>query len=228
MKNGTSANSAPPRRLRQLATDVAGATAVEFSLIFSVLVLLTFGIIDFSYAMFQWVVAEKATHFGVRIAVVATPVGQDVATWTCGGGSVGPGMPCSTSGAAGSSTTCVSTGASSGTCDGQGGAWNETTFSAIVQRMQGVFPRITRDNVVVRYEDNYGNGVRLGFAGRPMPVPMVSVSLQNMTYDFLVLDELMGLVGGALPGGIPMPPFTATLPAEDLSTTFAGSVWEQG
>jgi hypothetical protein len=75
-----------------------------------------------------------------------------------------------------------------------------------------MFPRITANNVVVEYSP-----IGLGFVGRCGPVPAVTVRLQNMTYDFLVVHLLVSLVGGAGAASLAMPSFTATMVGEDLN-----------
>ena len=54
-------------------------------------------------------------------------------------------------------------------------------------------------------------GAGLGFVGRGAPVPMVTVRLTGMTYDFIAIDDLLGF------GAITMPGFDATLVGEDLN-----------
>ena len=72
--------------------------------------------------------------------------------------------------------------------------------------MQAIFPRITADNVEVRFA-----GAGLGFVGRGSPVPIVTVRLVNMTFDFVVMDDLLGF------GQVAMPTFDASLVGEDLN-----------
>jgi hypothetical protein len=61
----------------------------------------------------------------------------------------------------------------------------------------------------------------LGYAGRPSgtgktggPVPTITVSLTGLTFNFLLLGNLLGL------GNIPIRPFPTTIVGEDLSTTY--------
>ena len=63
--------------------------------------------------------------------------------------------------------------------------------------MQTVMPRIGRQNVVIEYRDNMGGG-RLGYSGRSHgPVPLVTVSLRDMQYQFIMLGVIRGLLGAA-------------------------------
>lgn len=189
-----SEGNAMPRRLRR---DERGTTMVEMAIVFPLLLVLTFAILEFGNLTYQWLVAEKATEMGVRFAVTATMVATGVPD--CGvATAAAAGTPCRlVAGAIGWQRTCTS---GAGGCDA-------TAFGAIVQQMQLVYPRIAAGNVTVQYV-----GTGLGFVGRGSPVPNVTVSLTGLTFDFVVLNGLLGL------GRITMPDFRATLTGEDLSS----------
>ena len=207
------------RRLRYLWTCHRGAAAVEFALVCAPLLLVTIGIMEFSFALYQWNAAEKATQMGVRIAVVSTPVADGLTSFdgkNSGNNYGDEPMP----DFSGSPITC--SGATS-TCSG-GYTWattpldenNRTPHERIVARMQQIFPRIGAANVVVEYR-----AMPVGFVGKPCgPIPSVTVRLQDMAFDFFVIDALAGLVaaGTSLPASLTMPPFPATMVGEDLST----------
>jgi len=181
-----------------LRRDERGSTLVEAAVIFPVVLTLTFGVMEFGNAFYQWILAEKATQHGVRHAVTSRMIATGVPD--CGVATSEPaGTPCRL--VAGSTTwsrTCTSAGGSG--CDG-------TAFNALVAQMQSVYPRITAANVVIEY-----SGLGLGFVGRGSPVPNVTVSLRNMTFNFVALDGLAGL------RSIPMPDFRAALSGEDLQS----------
>src|SRR3954447_23988403 len=59
----------------------AGAAAVELAIIFPFLLMVTFGIIEFGFVLYQMNMAEKATQFGVRKAVTWDPVAPELATY---------------------------------------------------------------------------------------------------------------------------------------------------
>ena len=63
------------RRLRQLLRDERGATLVETTIVFSTVLILTFGIVEFGNAMWQYHCAEKATAIGVRWLATRAGVG---------------------------------------------------------------------------------------------------------------------------------------------------------
>ena len=207
---------------RVLRRDERGASAVEFALIAMLLFIVSFGIIDFGLAYWQWVSAEKATQVGVRKAVVSNMVAAGLKTWPINnGGTSANGTACMTgttiitdcsfspvtctSNAAGTTITCScpSTPCPTGTP-------TASDFTAIVAEMQKMDPYIGNDNVQITYSQN-----GLGFVGRPNGLPVtVTVTLTGMTFRFLVIDKLLGF-GGTFS----MPPFNATLIGEDLSSS---------
>lgn len=182
--------------LHRFRKDCRGSAMVEMALVFPLILTLTFAILEFGNAFYQWLIAEKATEMGARFAVTAPIVATGIPD--CGVATAATaGTPCrQIAGSAGWTKTCTS---GSGGCDA-------TAFTAIVQQMQAIYPRIAADNVTVQY-----SGTGLGFVGRGSPVPNVTVSLSNLTFDFVVLNSLLGL------GRITMPDFRATLTGEDLS-----------
>jgi Flp pilus assembly pilin Flp len=196
----------------RLVRNEQGATIVEFSLVFVLLMLLTWGIVEFGYLWWQWNSAEKATQMGVRKAVVTSPVATEIMTASCGPAGTPPGTSCG--GLAGFGTAvCTGSAGGGGTCTG-GYTFNTTTnaagqtpFDAILIMMQGVFPLIQRENVSVTY-----TYIQLGFVGRPEPVPAVTVQLTGMSFSFFALQGLLGR------GPIGLPSFEATLTGEALDS----------
>jgi Flp pilus assembly protein TadG len=199
-------------RFRQLWRDRSGATAAEFVLILPVFILLVFGMIDVAGYAWRMNMAQKATQFGARQAVVTNPVMPTLATTgyvgqTVGGVTLTQGdvIPAAALGvvrcakASGTlSCTCVTN-----PCPSASTA--AAPFDAIVARMQGIEPQITAANVQIEYR---GSG--LGYAGDPdgMEIaPLTRVSLVNMTYQ-----PWMGLIFN---GGIGLPNVSYTLPMED-------------
>jgi len=188
--------------------DTGGGPMMEFTVIFMLLILLTFGIVDFGLAMWQWNSAEKATQIGARIAVTTDPVVEELATFDCNNGSITLGTPCRLGGSSFGSISCTST-ACSGTGSLSGNTYDSTAFNTIVSRMQTIYSRIQPANVIVEYND-----ISLCFAGRGSPCPAVTVRLTGMKFDFITLNWL-------LPSTINMPDFRATLTAEDMSSAGA-------
>jgi hypothetical protein len=79
-------------------------------------------------------------------------------------------------------------------------------LNALVVEMRRFAPNLEAQNVQVVLR-----GAGLGFVGRGSPVPMVTVRLTGMQYDFIALDDLLGF------GALTMPSFDATVVGEDLN-----------
>lgn len=198
--------------LRRFWRDARAAAAVEFALVAVPLLLITLGIIEVGFAFYQWLAAEKATEMGVRRAVVSSPVATDLTAMTgkTAGNSFGDRpMPSY------SSTVC--SGASASCSNGY--TYSVAAMTRIVDAVRTVFPRATAANVSVEYRY-----APLGFVGRPCgAVPSVTLRLQNVQFDFIVIHLLANLIpGGSLSGTITMPGFVATKTGEDLSTNGSG------
>ncbi|WP_162916746.1 TadE/TadG family type IV pilus assembly protein [Dongia deserti] len=208
----------------RLLRDETGASIIEFSIVMVLFFLLTFGLVEFGYALFQWNSASKAAQLGARMAAVSDPVWSPLTTLTSTGT---PGGPWQTN----YSVTCWGTNASgtNGTCSGTAPGGVSLAYSAAnMQRlvfgrggdltcgtigadgdpgMCDIFWRITPQNVRVNYRHT-----ELGFAGRPGgPVPTVTLTITGLTYQFFALGGLMGF------DEITMPDFTVTMTGEDLS-----------
>jgi hypothetical protein len=73
--------------------------------------------------------------------------------------------------------------------------------------MCDIFSRVTPANVVIEYHNS-----GLGFAGRPGgPVPTIVLRLQNLQFQFVALDDLVGI------GPVNMPDFKVTITGEDMN-----------
>ncbi len=189
--------------INRLGRCEAGTATIEYALIAPLLIMLTFGIAEFSLIFWQWNAAEKATHLGARLAATRGPI--MIGTLDCGvATALRAGTNCRD--VAGSDSWVV-------TCDGAapGAACDAAQMAAIVTDMQAIFPRIQLANVVFEFR-----GVGLGFVGRGSPVPAISVSLQNLTYEYVALTAFTGT------SSITLPAFRATLIGEDLNSNGAG------
>lgn len=201
-------------RIRRLAADQSGATAAEFGLVLPLLLLLLFGIIDAGRWMWTYNQAEKATQMGARFAVVADPVtpGLDSSYLGVSGLTQGDLIPasafgtvtCTGSGSGATiSATCTCT---TSPCPSGVTTTAPTAFANIVTRMQLFLPLLTASNVTIEYSSS-----GLGYAGSPVLPdlsPLVTVKITDMTFRPLTLLAM---------APVPMPSFTTTLSAEDLS-----------
>lgn len=193
--------------MRSFLGDEDGANTVEMALSLMVVVILTLGTCDLALALWQWNQAEKATHLGARRAAVSDFVAPQLAGWQ-GPTSVKAGTPCwngtiDICALADNPLTCTST-----SCTG--GGIDQNAFNLILADMQQIYPRIEPENLVIEYTFN-----GLGFVGRPGGLPVdVTVRLTDMTFEFIVLDALVGMSKQ-----IAMPPFAATLVGEDFNSS---------
>lgn len=186
------------RPIRGFRDNESGAVLIEYTLVFTMLMVLTFGLIEFGVALHQYNAAETATGVGARYIATRGPVVTGISD--CG---------VTTSATAGTSCAAVSGSATwTITCNAgsPSGACQSTVLNALVARMQQFAPEIQAQNVQVVLR---GSG--LGYVGRGAPVPMVTVRLTGMTYNFIAIDDLMGF------GAITMPGFDASLVGEDFN-----------
>jgi len=209
--------------IRHLIRDERGSNAVELVFVIPALVLLTFGIVDFGHAVFDWNAVEKATQVGAREAVIRDPVAlpiKDYFATDCNAlTSADVGLLCADP-AGGIRSQCdfgtVVCTASGCTHDGAAIASTKidpATFNAIVAAMQGALPRLTRQNVTLTYKSS-----RLGFIGKPDgPIAEVTAAVSGVPFDFLGLD-LFVYLRSIYGGNRTIPTLSTTLTAEDLDS----------
>ncbi len=187
--------------------DKSGGVMVEFALLAFIMILLTVSIVDLSMLYWQEHRIEKAMHHGARIAVVSDPVAVELVDFDCKTAAIEFGTSCGDLNAA-TMPTIVCDGISQ-TCT-NGFTYSSAAMDTIVVRMQQIYPLIQAQNLVIQYEDT-----RLGFAGRPTPIPSVTITAVNMIANLLILNNLMGFAP------FDMGTFTTTLTGEDLGTVTA-------
>jgi hypothetical protein len=179
-----------PDRIIRLGADETGGVLVEATVMLVILFVFVLGSIDFLMAMYQWNAATKAVQQGARIAAVSSPVSSDLTTLTGLGGGVNPGEPMPYFSRVCASGSCTGGTFSSSALNtivyGRGNTACGNATSIYTAGMCDFFPRILPANVVIRYEYT-----GLGYAGRPGgPVPTITVTLQNMPFQFYFLGAL--------------------------------------
>ncbi|CAN7382652.1 pilus assembly protein [Phenylobacterium sp. LjRoot225] len=194
------------RSLRRMLRDERGATLVETTIIFPLVLILTFGLVEFGNAFWQYHAAEKATAVGARwlstrhgvrgtAALTNELYTAPVPDCFVNSGDT-PGTACSqVAGATAWSQTCSGSG---------GGSCSSTVMADLLAQMQAYAPFITAANVNVQLR-----GSTMGFVGRGRAVPLITVRTTGLTYNFITLDALLGL------GPLTMPGFASTFVAED-------------
>ena len=194
-----------------------GSVMVEFAVVLPVLLTLTFGMLDFSLALYQWNNASKAAELGSRIAAVSSPVASNIST-------LNPTSAFSIvcTGAA-ASVTCTN----GGTADfaalqaivyGRG----KTACSGVVAdqlpAMCNIYSGLTTANVKVTYQQSAYATAGLGYSKRSGgPVPTITVELTGLTFRFLILGGLLNFTP------MTMPTMKTTITGEDLATTCGGT-----
>ena len=178
----------------------------------------------FLLLFYQWNAAAKAVQIGARLAAVSDPVasGLNGLSQAVVGASVPPGaaMPKFIVTCDGRTATCTCNGSApaGGLRSYDGAAMNTIVFgrgsSSCSDAKSGdgvgmcdIFSRITPTNVKIVYAQT-----GLGYAGRPGgPTPTITVSLQNLPFQFFFLRGLMGF-------------HDLQIPASTVSTDRGGSV----
>ncbi len=202
--------------LKRLRSDTEGAAFLEFTLFVGAFFTVLFGIIDFTFAYYQWNAATKAVQVGARLAAVSDPVASDlkVANWDVDGYESGDAVALEdgfTHVCSGASETCTD-----GTYDADamativfGRGNTECNGTPPNVGMCNMFWAIGPENVQVTYEYT-----GLGYAGRPKgPVPTIKVEVVGIPFQFTLLGSLLGMDNIEIPG------LVSTVTGEDLSRT---------
>lgn len=210
-----------------------GAVLVEVTATIFTFFTLLFGVVEFSYVYYQWNSATKATERGARLAAVSSPVAWNLTTLTGlepGNnlpGSSMPGFDCTCNGKTKQCTGTVPANASACTWDatnsqtaintirlGRGNGGTSCIRDSANGGMCMFFPALQQDNIVIRYQYT-----GMGYAGRTAgPIPTITVSLQDVNYDFLFLSGLADLTRVSFPISA-----TSTVTGEDLKASWSGS-----
>jgi hypothetical protein len=210
----------------RVALNDEGAVLVEVTVVMTIMLVFILGSIEFLFALFQWNAATKAVQIGARIAAVSDPVaiGLNRLSLAVVSAAVPPGsaMPDFRITCDGAAESCICN--TVGGCPGVTG-YNRAAMNTIVfgrgsssctdatsfydTGMCDIFPRIRPENVVIIYTQS-----GLGYAGRPGsgPVPTITISLQNLPFQFFFLGGLRGFKD------IPLPALTISITAEDMSS----------
>lgn len=215
-------------RNRNARGDESGAVLVEVTATLLTFFVLIFGIVEFSYVFYQWNSATKATERGARLAAVSSPVASNLSTLTGlepANNLPGASMPTFDCTCNGSTKKCLGTVPANATAC----TYNETAMKTILlgrgnngttcitganAGMCQFFPALTQANVIVRYQYT-----GMGYAGRTAgPIPTITVSLQNVKYEFLFLRGLANLTKVDFPVSA-----TSTVTGEDLKATWSSS-----
>jgi hypothetical protein len=166
----------PMNAIKRFLHDEDGAFIVEFGIAFPVLILLSFGLLEFSLVVFDYQRAAEATRQGVRSMIL------------------NPSIPNTATLLEGSVITCTSTG---GTVSCTGGSPSTSTnpehtadyqFQRLLHDMQGIYPTLVEENIIVVYE-----GTNVGSPGESGGIlPLVTLKLTGVRHDMIV-GHLIGI-----------------------------------
>src|SRR5262245_44263569 len=70
------------RLLRRIGCDRSGTTTIEFTIVSLLFFMLTFGIVEFGYMLWQYNSAAKAAQLGARLAAISNPVWEELPSVT--------------------------------------------------------------------------------------------------------------------------------------------------
>ena len=212
--------------VKALLHDERGAVMVEVAILSTIMFIVVLGGIDLLFSFYQWNAAAKAVQVGARLAAVSDPVatGLNQLSNQAVGASVrlGAAMPNFVVTCDGRTATCTcnndsvcrettryNRAAMNTIVFGRGSSSCSDAKSGDKLGMCDIFSRITPANVKVVYAQT-----GLGYAGRPGgPMPTITVSLQNLPFDFFFLGGLMGFRNRQIPAS------PVSLTAGDLSST---------
>jgi TadE-like protein len=220
------------RKWRAFIRGESGTTMVEFAICISLFLLILFAVLDFGRLGYNWVVAEKAMQRGVRIATVRPPVCAGVPIYHARDSGLGTnysaGTLCSTDGG-----ICEQVNVQCLLSNPDGSSQeSQDTADEIWAALENLLPQgATSSNVLLRYQYDR----RLGFIGGPY-VPVITAQLvgsangngyNELPFTFITpLSALAANVGAAnantIPGSIPFPAISVTIPAEDMNQGVKG------
>lgn len=216
------------KRVVDIRRGQSGAVMIEVTVSIIIFFLVIFGVLEFSYLFYQWNSATKATQWGARLAAVSDPVSSNLSTLTgLESGSLlpGAGMPSFDCICNGSTKICTGTvPAGAAACSYSEPAMKTIWLgrgnngTACVSGSNGgmcrFLPRLRQANIIVRYQYT-----GMGYAGRNAgPIPTITVQLQNLSYQFILLSGITALTAVTFPVNA-----TSTVTGEDLRGTWAGS-----
>jgi len=167
---------------KRFLADESGAFIVEFGIAFPMLILLSFGLLEFSLVVFDYQRAAEATRRGIRTTILSYTIPN---TATLLDGSV------------------ISCKMVTGVVNCTGGSpslYAADQFNILLAEMREVYPTLTDSNVVVNYEGtNIGSPDEAGGI-----LPLVTLELVGVRHDMIV-GHLIGIPF------IEFPAFTTTV-----------------
>lgn len=211
------------RARRSFSRDESGTTLVEFAIVMPIFLLILFGLIDFGRMGFEYVMANKAVQLATRVAVTRPPACPGVVTINTRGTAVFTVPPTFGTNCRAGANICAAP--VPVICNGN------MANPTVAEIWGGVSALMPAGATAANLSFSYRYTPELGFLGGPY-VPMVTVEISHPTpssrlrFQFVTplaaLAALAGSPGSGLPGSLPFPALSVTLPAEDLALGEAG------
>ncbi len=189
-----------------------GAVTVSSSILLGIFIIFIGAAIEVGYAIWQYNAAQHAARMGVRIAATTDPVATSLTTMTGLSNTVEAGDPMPDYTFTCSSTSCSSGGMNKDAFDRiLYGRDNDGTCATNAPERRGMcdlLSKIQPQNLTIAYEDS-----GFGIAGNPADIiPLVTVKLSGLSFNFLFLDIITGDLLTT------MPDISVTAMSEDLKT----------
>jgi Flp pilus assembly protein TadG len=204
----------PHRQIRRsFWQDEEGSTLVEFSIVISLFLLILFGLVDFGRLAYHLVTSERAMQAAARLAAVRPAACAGVPA-TLVRAALAPdntayGTSCNAGG-----PVCADPGPV--TCAGSSANATAVEIWNLVQ------PTLPPGATIANLRFSYAFDPNLGFLGGPY-VPVVTVELDDVGFDFVTPLTSLAQVAGATPGGgswdagLVLPAQSVSIPGEDLA-----------
>ena len=208
---------------RSLWRDESGSALLEFTAGVLTFFTILFGIVEFSYAFYQWNAATKAVQQGARLAAVSEPAVSGFRDLSFVSTTVLPGDPIPSPGfdylCEKGTTGCDDNALRLivfGRCDPGETACSTVTINGSSLRVRSACnfksssANIGMCNIFARVNDIGKIRVRykyegLGYAGRPGgPVPTITVGLKDLQFEFILLAAFLPSKGIDMPNFLTM------------------------
>ena len=209
------------RFVNSFAREQVAAITVEFVVIMSFFVTITFFVLEIALAQFLWQTAEKTVQIGARLAVVSDPAVTAISSTTTNplatGGAFG--QPCPANCDVSSLTGCSSSTSCTWSCTYTGGTagagCKATAINYIVTRMGQMYLPLRNPTSKITVTYTYTG---LGYAGGPL-TPTVTVTLSNVPLNLGVISIVGNLMGTGAAPLFQIPTMSATFPGEDMQSS---------
>lgn len=156
---------------KRFARDEHGSFVLEFAITFPMLIMLSFGLLEFSLVVFDYQRASEATRRGVRLAIIQEPI------------------PNTANLLEGAVIICIAADGVTVTCTG-GSPSDEADarFAELLLVMRQIYPTLTGQNIIITFEaTDVGSADDIGGI-----FPLVTLELSGVVHEMIV-GHLIGI-----------------------------------